>query len=269
MIKLAAIYNIFDGEENLISSIKSIRDNVDVIIAVQQQISNLGNLQKINLKKFLSDIKEIDIILDYFPDMFIEPGKNEFNKRIMGLKKAIEIGCTHYFHIDCDEEYEQCQFKNAFQKILEKDSDSSACRIVEYFKFKNLMIDDDTELYVPFIHKIQKGKMKLGMHNNYPVIVDKTRKGNPIDNFYCFKKEEIIMHHYSWVRDNIGEKINNSTARMMFEPIKKEIIKSYNKFEQHEKLIKIKNFITLPENILSYIDIKEHEYDYVKTRIIK
>ena len=51
MAKLAAIYNVFDGEENLQSSIDSIRKNVDIIIVVQQQVSNfLAYLQLLPLK---------------------------------------------------------------------------------------------------------------------------------------------------------------------------------------------------------------------------
>lgn len=265
--KLAAIYNIFDGEENLLDSIKSIRENVDLIIAVQQQLSNFGNEKNTNLKKFLQSIKEIDVVIDYQPNLHLIPGKNEFNKRISGIKKAIELSCTHYLHIDCDEEYDRKSFEQCFKKIVEQDYDSSACRIVDYFKFKDLRIEGHSDLYVPFIHKIQKGKMRMGLENYYPVLVDKTRKGNPVDNFYLFSRDEIVMHHFSWVRKNIEEKLNNSTARPMFNNIIKEIVDSYNKFEKDQKLIRIKDFLTLPENILEKIPFTD--YDFVDTRIIK
>ena len=42
-MKLGVSYNVFDGEELLESSIKSIRDNVDHISVVYQTISNFGN----------------------------------------------------------------------------------------------------------------------------------------------------------------------------------------------------------------------------------
>lgn len=267
MTKLAAIYNIFDGQENLVSSIKSIRENVDIIIAVQQEVSNFGNKHTINLKKFLQNIKEIDFVLNYEPNLLLIAGKNEFNKRIIGLKKAIDLGCTHYLHIDCDEEYDKLNFKKAYNKILENDYDSTACNLINYFKFKDLMIDEKSDYYVPFIHKIQKGKMHLGLESPYPVYVDKTRKGNPVNNFYLFKEEELQMHHFSWVRNNIEEKLINSTARPIFEPYRKEIVKSYNDFQREQKLIKIKNFLTLPENILSSIPFKN--YEYIKTKVIR
>ena len=41
-MKLAAIYNVFDAEELLPYSIKSIRDVVDKVIVVYQKTSNMG-----------------------------------------------------------------------------------------------------------------------------------------------------------------------------------------------------------------------------------
>lgn len=264
---LAAIYNIFDGEELLHSSIQSIRNNVDVVIVVQQQISNFGNSNEIDLKKILCSMKEIDFIIDYEPDLFMSPEKNEFNKRIIGLQKAIEIGCTHYIHMDCDEEYREKEFKEAFDKIVQDDNDSSAVDIINYFKFKNLRIEEPAGMYVPFIHKIQKGKMALSLNSQYPVLVDRTRKGNPVNNFRLFKKEDIAMHHYSWVRNDIRKKVENSTARSAFYSIKEEITKSYNDFTINEKLVKIGTLYPLPESILSLR--KFENFKYVDTRIVE
>jgi hypothetical protein len=42
MTKLAAIYSVFDGEELLEQSILSIREHVDVVIAISQKQSNFG-----------------------------------------------------------------------------------------------------------------------------------------------------------------------------------------------------------------------------------
>lgn len=265
MIKLAAIYNVFDGEENLQSSINSIRDCVDTVIVIQQQISNFGINHKNNLKEKLSNFKGIDYIIDFIPNLSLHPGKNEFLKRIEGIKKAIELNCTHYIHVDCDEEYGQREFKEAYEEIIKNDYDSSACYILNYFKFKNLLIEEDKYMCVPFIHKIQKGKMNLSTESKYPVLVDKTRKGNPTDNFFLFKN--LNMHHYSWVRENIEDKINNSTARVLFEPYKKEIIKCFNEFKIGDELIRTNTRIPLPKTILKYFNIKD--YNTVNTRIIK
>ena len=39
-MKLGIAYNLFDGEELLVDSIKSIRNSVDYIIVIYQQVSN-------------------------------------------------------------------------------------------------------------------------------------------------------------------------------------------------------------------------------------
>jgi hypothetical protein len=42
-MKVGISYNVFDGEELLENSIKSIRDNVDYVSVVYQTVSNFGN----------------------------------------------------------------------------------------------------------------------------------------------------------------------------------------------------------------------------------
>ena len=43
MMNLGVSYNFFNGEEHLLASIKSIRDSVDFVCLVYQNISNKGN----------------------------------------------------------------------------------------------------------------------------------------------------------------------------------------------------------------------------------
>ena len=55
-MKLGVSYNIFDGEELLENSIKSIRENVDYISVVYQEVSNFGNPCDENLIPLLNDL---------------------------------------------------------------------------------------------------------------------------------------------------------------------------------------------------------------------
>jgi len=41
-MKLAAIYNLWDGEELLLGSMKCLKDHVDLFIIVWQEVSNFG-----------------------------------------------------------------------------------------------------------------------------------------------------------------------------------------------------------------------------------
>ena len=74
---LGASYNIFDGEELLEGSIKSIRDKVDYVSVVYQNVSNFNNNASENLDvvlKKLKDEKLIDelLLIDYQLVIFLQ-----------------------------------------------------------------------------------------------------------------------------------------------------------------------------------------------------
>ena len=56
-MKLGVSYNVFDGEELLESSIKSIRSEVDYISVVYQTVSNFGNQCSEELIPLLNRLK--------------------------------------------------------------------------------------------------------------------------------------------------------------------------------------------------------------------
>jgi len=56
-MKIGVSYNLFDGEELLESSIKSIRKNVDYISVVYQTVSNFGNPCDEGLVPLLEELK--------------------------------------------------------------------------------------------------------------------------------------------------------------------------------------------------------------------
>ena len=57
-MKIGISYNLFDGEELLESSIKSIRNNVEYVSVVYQTISNFGNPCNEGLVPLLESLKE-------------------------------------------------------------------------------------------------------------------------------------------------------------------------------------------------------------------
>ncbi len=69
-MKLGISYNIFDGEELLENSIRSIRENVDYISVVYQEISNFGNPCNGNLVSLINKLKTeglVDEVFKYKP----------------------------------------------------------------------------------------------------------------------------------------------------------------------------------------------------------
>jgi hypothetical protein len=194
-MKLAAIYNVWDGEEHLEKSVNSIKAHVDFIICVCQTKSNRGELYNGGLE----EVKRLGLsYVIYKPEYLVSPTRNEAKKRNIGVELAEKMGATHYILLDCDEVYPD--FERG--KQLAEGHDATVCQMVTYFGNENLIYDRPESYFVPFICKIGKvGNFDNGYY------CDPTRKPN-------IKAVEIpiFMHHYSYVRNDIERKLRNSSA---------------------------------------------------------
>ncbi len=203
-MRLAAIYNAWDGIELLRGSMDCLRYHVDSFIIVWQSVSNFG--------EFYDPIRDIDltgfrnVVMIKYDPVGINGGLNERNKRNIGLQEAKNQKCTHFLHIDVDEYYQD--FGAAKDLYLRSGHNGSVCQLYTYFKLPTLRFDTPDNYYVPFIHKLLPGS-EVGF-KRYPFYVDPTRKVNETD-VVCLP--DIYMQHFSWVRKDIGRKIRNSSAR--------------------------------------------------------
>lgn len=215
MIKLAAIYNIFDGTELLYPSIVSIQDDVDVFILVYQKVSNYGepiedsDCMRINyIHSFLSKMQKECHLVEYIPNH--NNGMwNETNKRNLGIQKAKDLKCTHFIQMDCDELYEN--FGSIKQDFLNSDADGSVLQMMTYFKRPSLRFENPDNYFVPFIHKLYPNTVTGS--KKYPFYCDPTRRINT-ENVILLSG---FMHHFSYIRLNIQKKLRNSSARMNIE----------------------------------------------------
>jgi len=207
-MKLAAIYNVWDGVELLSGSMKSVADGVDLFIIVFQKVSNTGEIfdptpwiHTVNHKQML--------LIEYRPDIGLinNPGQHERNKRNLGLNIAREHGCSHFLHMDCDEYY--MDFTGLVNKFKSRNITTSVCNIHSYFKSPTLRLENLDNYYVPFIHVLDEhttaGKVS---QKNYGMYVDPTRTINTGD----FPGIIGTMHHFTWIRNEIERKVRNSTA---------------------------------------------------------
>ena len=230
-MKLGVSYNIFDGEELLENSIKSIRKNVDYISVVYQEVSNFGNPCNDNLVPLLNRLKNeglVDEIFKYRPQTQRGGHFNEINKRNIGLSLSEGVKCTHHMAMDSDEFYTDEQFKFLKKEMIEGDYDSSCCQMVTYYKEPKYRLDPKEDYYVSLIYKIQNGKQYV-MGLPFPTLVDPTRR---MEGGKCkiFTRDEIEMHHMSYVRKDIRKKLQNSSASPNFKNIDK-IVDYYNTWE--------------------------------------
>lgn len=207
-MKLAAIYNVWDGVELLYGSMKCLKDDVDVFILVWQDISNFGEhynpINYFNIPDFGCEV----LLVKYEPTGHFGT-INEVLKRNLGLQYAKQEGCTHFLHMDCDEYYED--FGAMKQQFLASGAKGSVCKILTYFKKPTLRLEAHDNYYVPWIHELKTDTV-AGVQG-YPYYTDPTRRINTND-VICM---DAPMHHYSWVRKDIERKARNSSAKANIE----------------------------------------------------
>lgn len=219
---LAAIYNVWDGDELLQGSIDQIRAHVDYIIVVWQETSNLGEHYKPSL-----EISGVDYFHKYKPLITNPPAFNETQKRRIGLEMARRSGATHFISLDCDEYYIPEEFSAAKEQVMSGGYDSSACQLYTYYKYPTHQLNPPETYYVPFIHKIHP-ETRMGLFN-YPVFADPTRRVNTSKKFL---KLGFLMHHFSFVRKDIGRKFRNSSSRAAYSDWEKHV-KTFERYEQN------------------------------------
>lgn len=205
-MKLAAIYNVFDGTELLKHSVDSVRSGVDIFIIIYQDISNFGEYYD-PLPDITAALASTQHVLyRYTPDLSKTGSWNETEKRNIGLKLAHQNHCNYFSFFDCDEVY--ANFDKNVKQFFDSGSLGSVCPIYTYFKLPTLRFEHHDNYYVPFIHLL-KGSTAAGNYE-YPFYVDPTRK---------IKCRDVIllrepMHHFSYVRKDIGMKLRNSSAKI-------------------------------------------------------
>lgn len=213
--KVVAIYNVWDDWELLRHSVKNIRPLVDGVIIVYSNQSNSGEISPIPQEWISHESVRCE------PDLKKSLRENETFKRNTGLKKAKELGFSHFLMCDADEMYEPSEFLKEKERIFKNDIAGTVCRTKVYFREPTLTIGYDVTL-VPFIHKITPD-LSFTWNTKYPFAFEGARREIRIDPTRQMninsgvEMSEITMHHMSWVRSDVRKKIRNSTARQNIE----------------------------------------------------
>lgn len=214
-MKLAAIYNAWDCEYMLPKSIECIYAHVDRIIIVWQAVSNFGQLNTLIepvVKQLALDPKVT--LIPYMPNLKSGGTGNETEKRTLGLTEA-KKDCSHFLFMDCDEFYVPNEFAQAKEQFIAKGLDTSYCKLITYWQQPNYRLEPLENYVVPFICTTNvKGV------GNFPAYCDPTRGVKPAGN--C-KELDIKMHHMSYVRKDIRQKLENSSARVNIRDMDKRV----------------------------------------------
>lgn len=253
-MKLGISFNLFDGEELLKGAIESIREHVDFITVIYQSKSYYGNKcspQLLPLLEALQKQRLIDQRLEFKPNLLVPAEYNELTKRNIGMNLSRDEGCTHHISIDVDEFYQPKQFETAKQMMSEGDFDSSFCQMKTYYHSTAYEISPPEEFYVSLFVKIAKDT-RFQIVRDYPFFVDPTRRVT-LGKHKMFSREEIQMHHLSYVRKDIRSKLRNSSALKAYEQHIEFIAGYYETWQYPKKAL-------LSGNPLDYQQVVESDW---------
>lgn len=213
-MKIGASYSVWDGEELLEFSIRSIRNAVDYVNVVWQRLSWYGTPCDDGLEEHLQRLKGMGLIdeLFYFePELGISPNLNETNKRNVGLEAARARGCSHLITMDTDEFYDETEFKQAAEYLLRYDITHSACNQFMYDAI-DLRRAAPADWFAPFLYQISQGQIfECNAFPETPWMIDPSKKILiTADSKLCFLGQ-VTLHHYRAVRKNLSQKIDNSS----------------------------------------------------------
>jgi hypothetical protein len=247
-MKLGAAYNVFDGEELLEHSIRSIRGQVCYVCVVYQTVSNFGNPCHAGLEKKLRGLQDAGLVnelIHFDPSersfekherreliskratdrdlggaTVNEVGRqffNELTKREIGRQACSKFGCSHFMSMDADEFWLDKELAYAKRIMLERNYEGACCQMRFFFRFptEELLPHDDLN-HVPVLYKIADN-MPFRLACPYPALLDPTRKLENLRRFHIFERNEVEMYHYSMVREHIQSKLINVSNRQNYQ----------------------------------------------------
>jgi hypothetical protein len=108
--------------------------------------------------------------------------------------------------------------------------------MLTYYKSWEYQLDPPEEYYVPLIIKI-KNDNEFAFNYPSPVFVDPTRRISKLNEPLVLTRNEIQMHHGSYIRDDIRVKLINSSASGNFNNEIDNIVNHYNNWEFPDKIL--------------------------------
>lgn len=261
--KLALTINAFDASELLELGLTEIRNEVDYIVAIYQQLSYWKNpMDPEDMEELhrLHDIGLIDELIEFKPDFSKYARLQETEKRNMGINMMKERGFSHILNTDADELYEVEQFREA-KRLINKNKWP-----ITYWSYINYYRDFEHYLVYPFRPLVN------GIHSTYftytyqgpaPGPTDPTRRiNNPMNiGTYVFPDEVLRMSHAAWVRKNIRKKLENWSAKDHFD--KSLIDKAVHQYENWKEGDSAIMLFNVPDNSVTVrkLDVKIHKFE--------
>lgn len=234
-MRLAACYTVFNGLELLENAIKQIREEVDEIIICWQKTSNTGNISadvEAFIKKFEGLHNYHIVFFEPKPGVFTK--ENEQAKHQLMIDKAKELDCTHFLLSATDHFYKKDEFSAAKKEVLSLDFDVTFTKMYTYYKLPTWQLTPIEDYFMPFICKLYPDT-RIDRAKTFPyneIRVDQSVQVRPCGNWNIFQEDEIMLHHFSMIRDDVKNKFSNAAASVRWKP---EMIKDFQEeFENYD-----------------------------------
>jgi hypothetical protein len=225
-MKLAACYTVYNGLELLDDSIDQIKDQVDEVIICWQIFSNYGD----RCEKIYDQVKEWRkkyTVIEFIPNFTKDSKTNEKVKHQRLIDKAKELDCTHFFLSATDHFYKPSETEYAKKFMIDNPQvKTTYTKMATYFKTTKMRLYPLEPYFMPFICSTS-----VSMGNKAPVIVDPACMFHPFNPSYVFKESEVLMHHYSWLRLDIRNKLENAAAKVNWNNRIDEFVDKYENFK--------------------------------------
>eukprot|EP01116_Phalansterium_solitarium_P021128 TRINITY_DN6467_c0_g1_i1.p1 TRINITY_DN6467_c0_g1~~TRINITY_DN6467_c0_g1_i1.p1 ORF type:complete len:349 (+),score=94.98 TRINITY_DN6467_c0_g1_i1:1036-2082(+) len=251
--RLGVCYNVFDGEELLEFSIRSVRSCAAWVTVVYQTVSNWGaRTSNPRLREFLEHLQAtglVDELIFYEPRRFDPDEKqrltsrhaspedlggnvafisnvfyNELSKRELGRLSCLKAGCGYFMSMDTDEFYLAAQLREAVRVLAQRGCDAGTCRMRLLFKEPTIEYAPPDELNsvscIMRCHPDHPFRLAAPMMaGSHPLLVDPTRRIEGCNDVHVFGRSELEMWHMSFVRRNIASKLENVSNRQNYQGV--------------------------------------------------
>lgn len=240
----------FDDVCHLKNITAEIRDLCDYIVICLQKTSWHGDPIEQSVVDYVENLKNEKFIDDviWFESKENHVGKEQEIPRLIETEKRNFIidylekqGCTHAQITDSDEFYDHDDYEAAIKTILDNDNvHVTYCEYVNYYRdYRHVMVWP-FKCYVPFIAEI---KYRFDFRNgSFGKPSDPTRRYRlgEGESYSVFAYRIVKMHHFSWIRKDIREKIKNWSAKKYFSDVDglvEKVIDRYNNYEDGQNAI--------------------------------
>jgi hypothetical protein len=135
---------------------------------------------------------------------------------------------------------------------LKEGEDYSVAPLANYYKHPTYLITPDQGHVVSFIHPVTNEYNASILYPTFPFHMETTRRFTNYANYRLFTKEEITIHHMSYVRKDIRRKLANSDNGRFYKKQEK-FINDFDKYKLGDRVCIVPDFLNrktkLVENI--------------------